>query len=95
MITHERGLKMSEESDDVVLVRKYEHEVTISDDDIVVIPEDQDFMFQSCCNCGLWHKIHIIRANNIEVRFRFENLGLTDIDITEHGVDRVETYIER
>jgi len=67
--------------------------VDVTDEHVVVMHEDQEHLFNRCCGCGLWHKIEISRENDVRVRLRFENLGYGDIDVADHGYDRVETHI--
>lgn len=62
---------------------KYNEPVRLSSEDQILLPADQSFMLQQCCNCSLTHRIEV-EGNRSDLWFRWVNIGdqfPTDVEI--------------
>jgi len=70
-----------------------EFKISLTDEDILIIPSDQDELYQCCCKCGFWHRIEIERRNNGQIALRFFPLDEDDPYIPEHV--EIRTVVEK
>ena len=66
---------------------------SLTDQDVLIIPPEQDHFYQCCCGCGLWHRVEIGRRSNGDVTFRFDVLGKDSPEVADDF--EIETLLEK
>lgn len=46
----------------------------LESDQLLIIKEDQDTLLHKCCDCGLWHKVNILRKKNGDIGMQWIRL---------------------